>query len=389
MTVFNLCLKIFRKNLKAMMIYFGIFIFVSIMLASNNPAEKMTGFSMTKTRIGIINEENTPLVQGLKESLEEIAEFKTIEDNPNIIQDSLYYRDVHYVLRIPNDFTASFMKDTTATLSKTSMPDTTSSIYIDLKINQYLNTARLYLNQTPDIDENTLKAYVLEDLKTKTSVNMLNPNSNTNNEGEPMMQYYFNFLAYTFMFVIIIGVSTIMLVFNNPTIKKRNACSPLPASKMNLQFFLAILLFALLTWVVLISISLYFGRAELSNPNTKYFIINSLLFGLTSAAISFFIGNLVKNREAISGIANIFTLGSSFISGVFVPQEILSAGVLKIASFLPTYWYVKANSQISTISHVDWTNFSFIPKSFMIQIGFFLAFFILAMVVGKNSKTTV
>ena len=64
----------------------------------------------------------------------------------------------------------------------------------------------------------------------------------------------------------------------------------------------------------------------------------------------------------------------------------LSTGVLKIASFLPTYWYVKANSQISTISHVDWSNVSFIPKSFMIQIGFFLAFFILAMVVGKNSK---
>lgn len=385
MTVFKLCLKIFRKNLKAMMIYFGIFIFVSIMLASNNPAEKMTGFSMTKTRIGIINEENTPLVKGLKESLEEIAEFKTIEDNPNTIQDALYYRDVHYVLRIPKNFTASFMEDTTATLSKTSMPDTTSSIYIDLKIDQYLNTARLYLNQTSNIDQNTLKTYVLEDLKTKTTVKMLNPN--TINGDEAMMQYYFNFLAYTFMFVIIIGVSTIMLVFNNPTIKKRNACSPLPASKMNLQFFLAILLFALLTWVVLISISLYFGRAELSNPNTKYFIINSLLFGLTSAAISFFIGNLVKNREAISGIANIFTLGSSFISGVFVPQEMLSTGVLKIASFLPTYWYVKANSQISTISHVDWSNVSFIPKSFMIQIGFFLAFFILAMVVGKNSKS--
>ena len=384
MTVFKLCLKIFRKNLKAMMIYFGIFIFVSIMLASNNPAEKMTGFSMTKTRIGIINEENTPLVQGLKESLEEIAEFKAIEDNPNTIQDALYYRDVHYVLRIPKNFTASFMEDTTATLSKTSMPDTTSSIYIDLKINQYLNTARLYLNQTSNIDQNTLKTYVLEDLKTKTTVKMLNPN--TINGDEAMMQYYFNFLAYTFMFVIIIGVSTIMLVFNNPTIKKRNACSPLPASKMNLQFFLAILLFALLTWVVLISISLYFGRAELSNPNTKYFIINSLLFGLTSAAISFFIGNLVKNREAISGIANIFTLGSSFISGVFVPQEMLSTGVLKIASFLPTYWYVKANSQISTVTNVDWSNVSFIPKSFMIQIGFFLAFFILAMVVGKNAK---
>ena len=94
------------------------------------------------------------------------------------------------------------------------------------KINQYLNTARLYLNQTPNIDQNTLKTYVLEDLKTETTVKMLNPN--TNNSDESMMQYYFNFLAYTFMFVIIIGVSNIMLVFNTPTIKKRNACSPVP-----------------------------------------------------------------------------------------------------------------------------------------------------------------
>ncbi len=45
----------------------------------------------------------------------------------------------------------------------------------------------------------------------------------------------------------------------------------------------------------------------------------------------------------------------------------LSAGVLKIASFLPTYWYVKANFQISTVTNVDWSNVSFIPKSFMIH----------------------
>ncbi len=37
------------------------------------------------------------------------------------------------------------------------------------------------------------------------------------------------------------------------------------------------------------------------------------------------------------------SLGTSFISGVFVSQEFLGEKVLTIAKFFPTYYYVKVN----------------------------------------------
>jgi len=51
----------------------------------------------------------------------------------------------------------------------------------------------------------------------------------------------------------------------------------------------------------------------------------------------------------MSAAANVFSLGSCFISGVFVPQDLMSNTVLKIASFTPNYWFVKANNSISPI----------------------------------------
>lgn len=384
MPVFKLCLKIFKKNYKVMSIYFAVFILVSVLMMSNNRPSEQAGFSMTKARMVVFSEESTPLIDGLKEDLSQIVVFKDLEDSKEAIQDALYFRDVHYVLRIPSGFTEDFMAGNEPVLSKTGMPDNVSNIYIDLRIEQFLNTARLYVKSMPGIDQETLSAYVREDLSHDTPVAMLSGSGEFGRSG--MMQFYFNYLAYTFMFVIIMGVSTVMLVFNDLTIKRRNACAPIPAAKVTLQFFLAIMTFTLISWVILVSLSLAFGRNELSNPNTIYFIFNSLVFALTGAGISFFIGNLVKGREAISGIANIVTLGSCFISGVFVPQAIMTESVLRIASFLPTYWYVKANEQIATMTDFSLSSLNGLTNSLLIQLGFGLAFFVLAMVVGKKKR---
>jgi ABC-2 type transport system permease protein len=248
-----------------------------------------------------------------------------------------------------------------------------------MRLDQYLNTANIYVNQIPGIDAQTLNTYTLEDLDYETPVQMLEADQTFGEEG--MMPYYFNYLAYTFMFVVIMGISTIMLVFNDLNIKRRNACAPMSSTSVTLQFYLATMLFSLLSWALLAGLSLLFSRNELSDSNTLAFILNSFVFALSSSSIAFLIGNLVKGREAISAIANVFTLGSCFISGVFVPQAILTDSVLKMASFLPTYWYVRGNTLIAISA-----DFS---KALMIQLAFAVAFFILAIVVGKKKRMAI
>ncbi|QSX07619.1 ABC transporter permease [Alkalibacter rhizosphaerae] len=347
MQVFKLSMKILKKNASTMSIYFGIFILVSIMMMSSSSTTSPGVFQTTKTRVAFFPQENTALVQGLKEALSENAVFVSLEDDPEALQDALYFRQVEYILRVPQGFTEGFLSGEPVQLTKTSIPDSTTSVYIDMKVDRYLQSARTYATLLPDLAPQTLANYVLEDMTKEAEV--------TFETGSPQeytgssMQFFFNYMSYTFMFVLILGVSILMLATNDPNIKRRNACSPIKAGSANLQVFLSILVFALIAWVLLVGLSLFFGRKELGNPNTVYFVLNSLLFAGTTAGVSYLIANLVKGRESIAAVANIVTLGSSFISGVFVPQELISESVLRIASFLPTYWFVRGNRFISTM----------------------------------------
>ncbi|OPL07341.1 MAG: hypothetical protein AVO33_05965 [delta proteobacterium ML8_F1] len=372
-------MKIFKKNLPVMTIYFGVFIIISIIMMTNSRPAEQAGFIQSKVSIVVFSNESSPLVDGMKEVLSDVAVFVEMEEDETLIQDSLYFRRIAYVLRVPDGFTEDFLSGKEPKLAKTSVPGSTNGIYIDMRLEQYLNTANLYVRGIPGIDAETLNAYTLEDLDYETPVEMQRADQRFGVEG--MMQYYFNYLAYTLMYVVIMGISTIMLVFNDLNIKRRSSCAPISPGKVTLQFYLATLLFSLISWFVLVSLSLVFSRNELAGSNTPGFIINSFVFASSTTSIGFLIGNLVRGREAISAVANVFTLGSCFISGVFVPQAILSDSVLKMASLFPTFWYVSGNSQIAVSA--DFT------ESLIIQIGFAVAFFVLALVVGKKKRMAI
>ena len=95
-----------------------------------------------------------------------------------------------------------------------------------------------------------------------------------------------------------------------------------------------------------------------------------MVFGISVLGLSFLVGNLVKGREAISAVANIITLSSCFLSGVFVPQAFLAESVLRVASFFPTYWYVKANALIANLTQFDFASLSEVLGIFLIELGF-------------------
>jgi len=67
----------------------------------------------------------------------------------------------------------------------------------------------------------------------------------------------------------------------------------------------------------------------------------------------------------------------SFICGVFVPQSILSAGLLNVARFLPLYWMVCANQMaIDGVGSVIDTDKLFLCIG--IELLFAVAFAVLA-----------
>jgi len=386
MQVFKLCLKIAKKNIPLMLIYIVVFLTVSLIMNRNMSAEqqKINLFSQKKTNIAFISEEESPLIDGLKQELGKIANFVDLPDEKEALSDALYFRSVSYILRVPEGFTESFMKGGNVSLKKTVVPDSISNTYVDLCIDKYFNIARLYVQHIKGISQESLVHHLKSDLSVTSSVELKTKG------GKPVnhvyANYFFNYMAYSLLSVLILGITSIMLAFFNNDLRKRNACSPLSATKINLQFILAILMFTVLAWMIMVVSCLLFNINNSYNLNTVYFIINSFVFAICGTSLSYLIGNLVKSANAISAVSNVVTLGLCFISGVFVPAEFLGNSVLKIASFAPTYWFVKANDLIAELTEFNYHNIEPVLSSMLIQLCFSLAFVSIALVISKKRR---
>ena len=88
----------------------------------------------------------------------------------------------------------------------------------------------------------------------------------------------------------------------------------------------------------------------------------------------------------MSAASNVVSLGCCFISGVFVPQQYLGKTVLSIASFNPTYWYVKANNEISALVNFSKENLMPIFMSMAIILCFAIAIFAITLVIIKQKR---
>lgn len=386
MQIFKLCLKVLKKNIPSMLIYIAIFLALSLIMSSAITAEQQqdTLFTQSKSNIAFISEEKSPLIDGFKQELSKVANFVELPDEREALQDALYFRSVSYIIRVPKGFTESFMQGEKVQLEKTIVPKSISNTYIDLSIEQYFNTARLYVRQQKNISQESLVRHLHSDLAIDTPVELQTLNDNPTNHT--YANYYFNYLTYSLLSVLILGMAALILVFKDSDLKRRNACAPLSSSNINLQFILAILVFTILSWLIMVFFCILFDFKNSLSMNTVCFIINSLAFAICGASMSFLIGNSIKGPNAIPAISNVVPLGLCFISGVFVPMEFLGKSALQIASFTPTYWFVKANDQIAELTQFHLANLEPILSSMLIQLGFALAFFAAALVISKKRR---
>lgn len=385
MQVYKAFFKIIYKNLFQIMIYVMVFIFLAVALANTNSDPIKSDFRETKVNIVFINnDENSSLVEGLKGYLSKNANLLNIPDETRQLQDALFFREAEYIVRVPAGFTEGLLNGRVKQLEITTIPGSTSGIYMDNIINKFLNTTKTYTDNLENISEEQLLSYINNDLSQKTEVELNNSIAEASRNEK--RAGYFNYIAYALLSILILGVSSVMIVFNNTDLRKRNLCSPVKLRSMNFQLILGNLSFAVLVWFVMIFSSLFMYGSYMFTLKGLLFLLNSLVFAFAALSISYLIGNIINSKNAMSAAANVLSLGTSFISGVFVPQELLGPGVLKLASFTPTYWYVKSNNTIADMVKFNMESLSPIFMNMLIVTGFTVAVLSVTLVVIKQKR---
>lgn len=381
MTVFKAYMKIIKQNRFLIIMYLGIFMLITIMIQSVTKTQESDGYKAQSVKIGFVDEDGGALAKGLEEYLGKFHQIIPMEADKDKLQENLFYRNIEYIIRIPSGFEEKCLQENEK-LSVTKVPGSYTSFYVDQQINGFLNNVKTYYAAEYTVAE-AVKA-VME--KEGPEVKMLDTNGNA---GEtPEYAYYYRFIPYLLLSILCYVLGNILSAFHKGDIPKRMQASAVSGRRQNMEALLAamVLGIALLGICIAVSILLY-GKPLVQSGGLIYYLLNSLTMLFVALSISYLVGVLTHNTNALNGIVNTISLGMCFLCGVFVPLDILSKGVKTAAQFLPVYWYEKANDRISEFGTITGAVRTEILQAIGIQLVFAVAIVFISLVAVKKKRS--
>lgn len=375
-----------KKQMVSMIIYGVLFLALTVIITSSIKVENQQ-FETSKVDIMVINDDDrNEFIEGFLDYLGQYVNFVEPMETEEARKDALFFRKVVYILTIPQGFTEHFLSDGTVTLTKEAVPDLPQTISVDNAVNNYLNMANVYLKNIPDVTLRDLNDYITSSLKEQTPVTVEVKRQDEVTYSNGFNKNFFNYLGYIMMACFITGISSVMFSFHGLDIRRRNSASPMTSRNMNLQLILANFIYTFGYLLIFIAAGYLLNRSRMINANTLMTWLNAFVFSLTALSLSYLVGITISSRKAVMAISTAVSLSLAFISGIFVPQDILTAPVLRASSFTPVYWYVKANDTIEGISSLNWSESSGIFGYMAIQLGFAVAIFSVSLVISKRKR---
>lgn len=394
MQIFKTYFRVLGKNFPALLIYIGIFFFFVAISTAVGQSDTKTVFSAEKCKVAIINEDaDSAISSGLEDYISSVSDVVSVENDSQSISDALFYGYADYVLTIPEGFSSDFLAGShEMTVQTRAVAGSTEKTQMDMLVSKYLEITRLYVESDPSSAADSTRlsqiaSLVSADMQKQASV-VMTVKGHTDTFAK--IRNYYLFLPYSILSVVILGVATIMITFSKSTLRNRIQCSPTPASKQNFALLLGNLCLAALVWLFYVLAGCIFTKQQVLDPKVILLVVNTLTFTLSALSISFLLSFLMKTINSLHSVANVIALGTSFLSGVFVPQEYLGSTVLHIAAFTPSYWYVSAVNQIYDLPKVSFSSSKPIIYCMLIQLAFSFAFLFISILLGRQrSRKTI
>lgn len=336
MQVYKIFFRILSKQKGQIIMYLCIFLGVAGIVSgqASDPAEGV--FEGTDYTIAVFDEDGSQYSKSLTAYLASGHEVADIQDDKETIQDELYNRNISCAIRIPAGFGESMAQG--GDIKKPELTTIPGTIYGETfkgMVNKYVSLTRSYVAGGFSAEEALKKAE--ETCAETVSVSMSQEGGGSTHSR---LYYYFAYLPYILLSICVVGIGPIMIVFHKKDVRERNACSAYSLSRTNIQLFAGVVTAG-------IAICLLYCLMVMTGTGTAIFsfqgflhCLNMICFMVFSLGFVFFLGQVVKKDHILSMISNVAALGMSFLCGIFVPLEFLGEGLIRVAHFLPAYWYI-------------------------------------------------
>lgn len=367
MPIFHTLLKITKKHLVSALIYFAIFFILCMMLSDSG--DQINSYSTASLTLVVYDRDNSEASKNLIAYLETIHDVRTdMEDDSELIQDSLYYRKIDYVLYIEPGY------GNTGELKNIKRQGTNVGVYVDGQIAQYERSMNALLAAGYSMDE--AYALAMEALDSEGLVVM-----QERKEGKGNLYYFYDYLSYVLTMILCMTLAPIIMAFHKKELSDRLNISPVTARSKHLQVMTGSVLISVVVWLIFVILALvFYGKDSVGNAG-RLCIWNAFVYMIVAAGLASMIGSFQMSHDTLNMVSNIVGLGMAFLSGIFVPIEFFGKGMLTVAKFMPGYWYLMAQEEIFARGATS-EMFAYMGM----ELLFAAAFFAVGMMVSKQLR---
>ena len=379
MAVFKAYLKIAKKNIWVILLYLGIFFSLTVMFQSF-AGETEQSYLAQSVPVGVIDEDGGIMAQSLMDYIGRTNEVKRLSDDEEALQEDLFYRNVAYIVRIPEDFTETCILGDES-LKVTTVPGTYSGYYVEQQITNFMNFVRGYAGAGFTEQE------MADAMSERDSAEVTLADVSGNAGIAPAYSIFYRYLPYLFLSLLGYVMGYILISVRKGGLPRRMRASSVPIRRQNMEGLTASGLIAAGLWGVCTgAVLLMYGADFLASGRAHWYLLNSFALLLMALSLAHLIGTLVKSSNALSGTVNVVSLGMCFLCGAFVQVDYLSPGVRKAAQFLPVYWYESVNEMLTEYGAVAGDVLTQVLGGIGIQLVFAAAFVCVTLVVSRERR---
>ena len=166
MTVFKTFWKIVNKYKFTVILYTVILIIFAG--ANMQTSDNSTNFVASKPDVLIINnDKNGKITENLINYIKNNSNIIDIKKDDEAISDALFYRDVNYIIYIPQNYRLDFLNGLNPQIEIKSTGDYQSSL-AEMMLTRYIKVANIYVEQIEDEEQQIAK--INETLEKETEV---------------------------------------------------------------------------------------------------------------------------------------------------------------------------------------------------------------------------
>lgn len=344
MQVFKTFMKVIKKRLNVSMIYIVVFIIIGIVMT--NTVSNDGNFTQTKLKISITDLDDTQASRALVDYISKDNKIVSVKNDMDSITDAIFYRNADIILTVNKGYSQKLADgETYGLFSNYRIPGSYTAEFFDEQLNQYISMITAYTAEGLTVDEAAERSAQLAQSEVK--VETLNFSENADVKFGENITYYYQYLAYILLAVMITGLCPALLVMMKKDMRNRTNCSCVSSTSQMVQIVLGTIVFAVGVYLLLTIVALCLYRSQMYNSKGLLAMLNGFVYLIFATMLTLLISSFSPGSKTVDMIANVLSLGMSFLCGVFVPQSLLSGTVLSIGKFLPAYWYVKANNMLS------------------------------------------